>query len=62
MGKKAKSVVIFFVLLLIDQLTKLWAVKILKPIGSIKIIHKVYYIFPKHSVYHVTNRSCPHKI
>ncbi|MFQ9748152.1 MAG: hypothetical protein ACLRYY_03665 [Anaerobutyricum soehngenii] len=35
MGKKAKSVVIFFVLLLIDQLTKLWAVKILKPIGSI---------------------------
>ena len=41
MGKKAKSVVIFFVLLLIDQLTKLWAVKILKPIGSIKIIHNV---------------------
>lgn len=40
MGKKAKSVVIFFVLLLIDQLTKLWAVKILKPIGSIKIIQK----------------------
>ena len=39
MEKKAKSVVIFFVLLLIDQLTKLWAVKILKPIGSIKIIH-----------------------
>ena len=45
MGKKAKSVVIFFVLLLIDQLTKLWAVKILKPIGSIKIIHNVLEIY-----------------
>ena len=50
MGKKAKSVVIFFVLLLIDQLTKLWAVKILKPIGSIKIIHNVL------EIYYVENR------
>ena len=51
MGKKAKSVVIFFVLLLIDQLTKLWAVKILKPIGSIKIIHNVL------EIYYVENRG-----
>ena len=51
MGKKAKSVVIFFVLLLIDQFTKLWAVKILKPIGSIKIIHNVL------EIYYVENRG-----
>ena len=51
MEKKAKSVVIFFVLLLIDQLTKLWAVKILKPIGSIKIIHNVL------EIYYVENRG-----
>ena len=50
MEKKAKSVVIFFVLLLIDQFTKLWAVKILKPIGSIKIIHNVL------EIYYVENR------
>ena len=51
MEKKAKSVVIFFVLLLIDQFTKLWAVKILKPIGSIKIIHNVL------EIYYVENRG-----
>ncbi|MFR9000403.1 MAG: hypothetical protein ACLVIY_08370 [Anaerobutyricum soehngenii] len=28
-------------LLLIDQLTKLWAVKVLKPIGSIPVIRNV---------------------
>lgn len=51
MGKKAKSVVVFFVLLLIDQLTKLWAVNILKPIGSIPIIRNVL------EIYYVENRG-----
>ena len=51
MGKKAKSVVIFFALLLIDQFTKLWAVKTSKPIGSINIIHNVL------EIYYVENRG-----
>ena len=51
MGKRAKSAVVFFLLLLIDQLTKLWAVKILKPIGSIPIIRNVL------EIYYVENRG-----
>lgn len=51
MGKKAKAVIIFLLLLLIDQLTKLWAVKILKPIGSIPIIRNVL------EIYYVENRG-----
>lgn len=51
MGKKAKAVIIFLLLLLIDQLTKLWAVKILKPIGSIPIIRSVL------EIYYVENRG-----
>lgn len=51
MGKKAKSVVVFFILLLIDQLTKLWAVNILKPIGSIPVIRNVL------EIYYVENRG-----
>lgn len=51
MGKKAKAACIFIVLLLIDQLTKLWAVKILKPIGSIPIIRNVL------EIYYVENRG-----
>lgn len=51
MGKKAKSAVFFLLLLFIDQLTKLWAVKILKPIGSIPIIRNVL------EIYYVENRG-----
>lgn len=51
MGKKAKPAAVFLVLLLIDQLTKLWAVKILKPIGSIPIIRNVL------EIYYVENRG-----
>lgn len=51
MRKRAKAAIIFFVLLLIDQLTKLWAVKILKPIGSIPIIRNVL------EIYYVENRG-----
>ena len=51
MGKKAKPAAIFLLLLLIDQLTKLWAVKILKPIGSIPIIRNVL------EIYYVENRG-----
>lgn len=51
MGKKAKPAAVFLLLLLIDQLTKLWAVKILKPIGSIPIIRNVL------EIYYVENRG-----
>lgn len=51
MGKKVKSVAVFALLLLVDQLTKLWAVKILKPIGSIPIIRNVL------EIYYVENRG-----
>ena len=51
MGKKAKAACIFIVLLLIDQLTKLWAVKILKPIGSVPVIRNVL------EIYSVENRG-----
>lgn len=51
MGKKAKPAVIFLILLLIDQFTKLWAVKILKPIGSIPVIRNVL------ELYYVENRG-----
>lgn len=51
MEKKVKSAGIFALLLLADQLTKLWAVKILKPIGSIPIIRNVL------EIYYVENRG-----
>ena len=51
MEKKVKSVVVFALLLLADQLTKLWAVKILKPVGSIPIIQNVL------EIYYVENRG-----
>lgn len=51
MEKKVKSVAVFALLLLVDQLTKLWAVKILKPIGSIPIIRNVL------EIYYVENRG-----
>lgn len=51
MEKKVKSVAVFALLLLADQLTKLWAVKILKPIGSIPIIRNVL------EIYYVENRG-----
>lgn len=51
MEKKIKSAVIFALLLLADQLTKLWAVKILKPMGSIPIIRNVL------EIYYVENRG-----
>lgn len=51
MGKKAKPAAVFLLLLLFDQLTKLWAVKILKPIGSIPIIRNVL------EIYYVENRG-----
>lgn len=51
MWKKAKPAAVFLVLLLIDQLTKLWAVKILKPIGNIPIIRNVL------EIYYVENRG-----
>ena len=50
MGKKLKAAVIFIILLLADQLTKLWAVKVLKPIGSIPVIRNVL------EIYYVENR------
>ena len=51
MGKKLKAAVIFIILLLADQLTKLWAVKVLKPIGSIPVIRNVL------EIYYVENRG-----
>ena len=45
MGKKLKAAVIFIILLLADQLTKLWAVKVLKPIGSLPVIRNVLEIY-----------------
>mgnify|MGYP002678552381 FL=1 len=51
MGKKAKPAAVFLLLLLFDQLTKLWAVKVLKPIGSIPVIRNVL------EIYYVENRG-----
>lgn len=51
MGKKAKPAAVFLLLLLLDQLTKLWAVKVLKPIGSIPVIRNVL------EIYYVENRG-----
>lgn len=51
MEKKVKSAIIFALLLLADQLTKLWAVKFLKPVGSIPIIRNVL------EIYYVENRG-----
>ena len=51
MGKKLKAAVIFIILLLADQLTKLWAVKVLMPIGSIPVIRNVL------EIYYVENRG-----
>ena len=46
MGKKLKAAVIFIILLLADQLTKLWAVKVLKPIGSIPAVSYTHLTLP----------------
>lgn len=41
MKKRGKEAVVFLLLLLLDQFTKLWAVKVLKPIGNIPLIKGV---------------------